>query len=87
MKIVYRERPEYIYEHVAIVDGKHLKIHGNNLLMRCHNQSAKLHSGIGAEVPVLNIFHVWENLGPCWEIDTTDRTPGVYKREDERAAA
>tara|TARA_Y100001972_G_scaffold82164_1_gene99979 strand:- start:12599 stop:12862 length:264 start_codon:yes stop_codon:yes gene_type:complete len=82
--IVYREREEYKFEHVAVVDGVSLKIENGNLFIRCPDQ---ITTAWGAFDQNLNkkvqTSEIWENIGKCWEYDSTNRSPGVYLRSME----
>ena len=68
MKVVYRERPEFTYEHVAEVDGNELKMESGELYIRSHR--AQMSGDLN-----------WEKVTGPWRTDFSDREPGVYKIE------
>jgi len=84
--IVYRERPEYKFEHVGVVDGVTLKIEKGNLFIRCPDQISTAWGSFDRCLkPITHKTEIWENVGKCWEYDFSQRTPGVYRRQIESA--
>ena len=95
MLICYREKPEYQFEHVAVVDGVHHKIVDGELYIRTADRSKPLFEEAptsedgspGARIyRGLQKVEGWDNAGDCWSVETQGRQPGVYRRPQSCAA-
>lgn len=78
-KIVYRESAESVFEHVAYIDGLILKMDNGVLMIRelIKFEPQLMPSGEFE----LQAVHEWIEMNGPWEVDTTERLPGVYAIE------
>lgn len=94
MMVVFRERPEFTYEHVVEVDGSNYKIENGLLYLRGPSSRVPIFekppADSGSSAPRLVGFEsvdVWEiageggwaNPADCWVEDISGRSPAVYK--------
>lgn len=87
MKIVYRERASWVFEHVAIVDNVRLKIVAGDLYIRNFDVVQTFWVGEDGQEKIREdrLVESWDNAGKCWELDALDRDAGVYHVTSEAA--